>query len=54
MSQIHSLNHKAFSTISPLLVDQFGRSLRFCYLEFVKIAISDDFSSENPGMGATF
>ncbi len=43
----HSLAHGrlAFSTISPLFVDQFGRSLRFCYLEFNKEAISDGFMS---------
>ncbi len=31
----------AFSSISQLFADQFKRSLRFCYLEFDKEAISD-------------
>ena len=38
----------AISSISPLLGDQFGSSLRFCYLEFDKEAIFDRCSSENP------
>ncbi len=29
--------------MSPLLVDRFGRSLRFCHQEFDQEAISDDF-----------
>ena len=29
------------NVISPLFVDRFGRSLRFCHLEFYKEAISD-------------
>ncbi len=32
-----------FSSISPLFVDRFGRSLWFCHLEFDKEAISNDF-----------
>ena len=39
--------HSAFSTIYPLLVDRFGRSLQFCNLEFDKEAISDGYMSEN-------
>ena len=31
----------AFSPISPLFVVRFGRSFRFCYLEFDKKAIYD-------------
>ena len=37
----------AFKTISPLFVDRFGRSLRYCYLEFDKEALSDGCRSEN-------
>ena len=37
MSLTHG--HLAVSAISPLVVDQFGSSLRFCYLEFDKEAI---------------
>ena len=33
----------AVSTISPLFVDRFGRSLLLCYLEFDNEAISDGF-----------
>ena len=28
------MSRLAFSTISPLFVDRYGRSLRFCYLDF--------------------
>ncbi len=44
MSQTHS---RTKETISPLFVDQFGRYLRFCHLEFDKEAISDGCRSEN-------
>ena len=37
-----------------MLVDRFGRSLQFCYLEFDKEAISDGCRSENPGIGGGF
>ena len=33
------MSHLALSTISPLFVDRFGHSLRFCYLIFYKEAI---------------
>ena len=33
----------ALSTISPLFVDRFGRSLQRCHLEYDKEAIFDDF-----------
>ena len=40
-----SLTHKllAFSSIYPLFVERFGRSLRFCHHEFYNEAISDAF-----------
>ncbi len=34
-------SYLAFSIISPLFVERFERSLRFCHLEFDKKAISD-------------
>ena len=39
----HRLTHKrlAFSTIYPLFVERFGRSLRFYNIEYDKEAISD-------------
>ncbi len=37
----------ALSAISPLFVDQFGRSLRFYHLDFDKEAISDGCWREN-------
>ena len=44
MSQTHSLmGSLAFSSISPLFMDRFGRYLRFCHPEFYKKAISDGF-----------
>ncbi len=39
-------------TISPLYVDRFGRSLRFCYLEFDKKVISDGSGVKMLGIGA--
>ena len=39
-------------SISPLFVDRFGRSLRFCHLEFIKEAISD--GVKMPGIGRRF
>ncbi len=42
MSLTHSLTLNvtfSFSTISPLLVDRFGRFSRFCHLEFDKETI---------------
>ncbi len=53
MSQTHSVTPSfpgrlAISDISPLFVDRFGRSLRFCHLEFDKEAIYDE-RSENLG-----
>ena len=33
--------------IFPLFVDRFGRSLRFCHLEFDKEAITDGFKSHS-------
>ena len=33
-------SHLAVLTISSFVVDRFGRSLRFCYFEFEKYAIS--------------
>ena len=49
MSQTHSVSQEslAFSTISPLFMDQFGRSLQFCNIEFEMEAISDGCRSEN-------
>ncbi len=48
MSQTHSFTgHLAFSTISPLVVDRFERSILVCQLELDKEAISDDCRSEN-------
>ena len=43
MSQTHSLTKSrlALLTISPLFVDGYERSLRFCHIEFDKEAISD-------------
>ncbi len=47
MSQTHSRTHSLtmlrliLSTIYPLLVDRFGRPLRFCHREFDKEAVSD-------------
>ena len=40
-----------FLTVSPLFLDQFGRSLRFYHLEFVKDVISDR-GVKMPGIGA--
>ena len=41
-SHRHSLTGRlAISAISLLFVDRFGRSLRFCHLEFVKEEIYD-------------
>ncbi len=42
---IFSLTHKrlAFSSISPLIVDRFGSSLRFCHLELDKEAFYDGY-----------
>ena len=37
----------AISALSPLFVNRFGRSLRFCHLEFNKKAISDSHMSKN-------
>ena len=34
-------SHLAFSIMSPLFVDRFGRSLRFCHLKIDTVAISD-------------
>ena len=44
-----SLTHLTFSFVdhAPLFVDRFRRSLRFCYLEFNKEAISDGCRSGN-------
>ncbi len=49
MSLIHSLktSRLVLSTRSPLYVERFGRSLRFCYLELEEEAISDGLRSEN-------
>ncbi len=48
MSQTHSLASRlALSTIYPLFVDRFGRSLRFLYIEFDKEAMYDGQRSEN-------
>ena len=35
------------NVISPLFVDRFGRSLQYCYLEFDKEAIFDDFMAHS-------
>ena len=35
------------SSISPLFVDRFGRSLRFCHIEFGKEAIANGGKAEN-------
>ncbi len=45
-----SLTHKhlAFTTISPLFVNRFGRSLQFCHQKFYPKAISDGCRSVNP------
>ena len=46
--------HLAFSSIYPLFVNRFGRSLRFCHMELDKEAISDgfmEFSSVLEGAG---
>ncbi len=40
MSQTHSLT-SAISAMSPLFGNRFGRSFRFCDLEFDEEAISD-------------
>ena len=42
------LTHKrlAFSSITPLFVDRFGRSLQFYHLQFDKEAISDGFMAD--------
>ncbi len=48
------MSRLAFSTISPLFVDRFGRFLRLCHLEFYKEAISDGGLSEMPGIGEGF
>ncbi len=46
LERCHSLTHSltmsrlALSALSPLVVNRFGRSLRLCYLEFDKEAIS--------------
>ena len=42
------------TAISPLFVDRFGRTLRFCYLEFDKEAISDGCRSEDSGFSEEF
>ncbi len=56
MSQTQSLTGCLhISSLSPLFVDRFGRSLLFYYLEFVKKAISDGCSRENPDIsGAVY
>ncbi len=55
MSQTDFLKGRlASSSISPLFVDRFGRSLRFCPLYFEYDANSDDFRSNNPGIGKGF
>ena len=46
LSHSHTKSRLALSAISPFFVDPFGRSLRFCYLEFDKEAISDGCRSE--------
>ena len=40
IERCHRLTHVTFRFF-PLIVDRFGRSLRFCHLEFDKEAISD-------------
>ena len=43
-SLLHNVTHRTFNyfwAISSLFVDRFGRSLRFCYLEFDWKAIYD-------------
>ena len=49
MSKTHSAmtSRLAFSTISPLFVDRFGRFLRFCHIEFDKGGIFDGCMNEN-------
>ncbi len=49
MSQTPSLTHGkfSFSAIFSLFVDRFGRSLRFCHLEFDKEANSNVYKSES-------
>ena len=41
----------ALSNISPLFVDRYGRSLRFCHLEFNYEDISDGSRSKSAGSG---
>ncbi len=51
----HSLMGRlAISTISPLFVDRFWRSLRFCYLKFNKEALSDGCRVKTQGIGEGF
>ncbi len=49
MLQTQSLTHKclAFSSLTPLFVDRFGRSLGFCHPEVDKEAISDGFMAHS-------
>ena len=58
-SHRHSLTNSlkgrlSVSAISPLFVDRYGRSLRLCYLDFYKEAISVSWSSDNSAIGWGF
>ncbi len=44
----------ALSTISPMFVDRFGRSLWFWHLEFDKKAMSDGTGVKMPGICKAF
>ncbi len=43
----HNVTHSFFDHISHVCDDRFGRSLRFCHLEFDKEAIYDGCKSKN-------